>query len=189
MKRLSIRTSRRSGRLRYCPVEHLPSYAFVPGRSPHPTRDPRGHSFGADSARFGAPPHPDSWQGHRRWLYQLDLFNHGYYWEAHEGFEWWWSVGEPPLSSFFRGLLRLSAAGVKARQGNAAGVRRHCTRALLLFEGVGLGDAARVLGLNPRDLERDALSSALHAERIAHVGCRACDASNVLGVFLQPLRG
>src|SRR4051794_23916492 len=35
-----------SPRVRLLPDEPLPPYSFVPGRFPHPVRDPAGHSFG-----------------------------------------------------------------------------------------------------------------------------------------------
>jgi len=74
---------------RFVPDQPLPPYSFVPGRFPHPVNDPQGHSFGADP-----PPaellDPDRWQICRAYLYGVDLFNHGYYWEAHESWEGLW---------------------------------------------------------------------------------------------------
>ena len=52
-----------------------------PCRFPHPTRDPAGHSFGVVAAPC-PPPDPVRWLDCRPYLYGIDLFNHGYYWEA-----------------------------------------------------------------------------------------------------------
>ncbi|MBI1348759.1 DUF309 domain-containing protein [bacterium] len=65
----------------------------------------------------------------------IDLFNHGYYWEAHEAWEALWvAVGRSgPVADLLKGLIKLAAAGVKLRAGNAAGVQRHAQRARQLF--------------------------------------------------------
>jgi hypothetical protein len=45
-------------------------------------------------------------------LWGLDLFNHGYYWEAHEAWEGLWQVVDRggPSRMLFKGLILLSAA-------------------------------------------------------------------------------
>ena len=123
---------------RFVPDEPFPPYAYVPGRFPHPTSDPAGHSFGA------APTHPSSldpnhWETSRPYLYGVDLFNHGYYWEAHEVWEGLWhACGRAGLTGWFiKGLIKLAAAGVKAREGKyPQGVRSHAHRAKELFQQV-----------------------------------------------------
>lgn len=59
----------------------------------------------------------------------------GYYWEAHEALEHWFRQCGPddPRRAFFHGILRLAAAGVKAREGNSAGVAKHARRAAELL--------------------------------------------------------
>ncbi len=64
----------------------LPAYAYVPGESPHPTRDRDGHSFGSEPDT-PEPPDPEDWRSCPDYLYGIDLFNHGFYWEAHEAWE------------------------------------------------------------------------------------------------------
>ncbi|HWC89822.1 MAG TPA: DUF309 domain-containing protein, partial [Pirellulales bacterium] len=68
----------------------------------------------------------------------LDLFNHGYYWEAHETWEaiWHASGRTGPISDFIKGLIKLAAAGVKAREGRLEGVRTHGWRAAELFRQI-----------------------------------------------------
>jgi hypothetical protein len=122
---------------RLVPDEPFPPYSYVNGRSPHPIRDPAGHSFGIIPAPCPMPD-PNRWQDCRPYLYGLDLFNHGYYWEAHEIWERiWHAAGRTgPVGSFIKGLIKLAAAGVKSREGRPAGVRSHARRAAELFSRV-----------------------------------------------------
>lgn len=119
---------------RFVPDEPFPRYSYVTGRFPHPTHDPKGHSFGVAPVICPAPD-PKHWRDCRAYLYGLDLFNYGYYWEAHEAWEAvWHSCGRTgPTGSFIKGLIKLAAAGVKVREGRPEGVRRHARRAAELF--------------------------------------------------------
>lgn len=119
---------------RLAPELPLPPYTFVPGGPwPHPVSDPRGHSFGRPAE--AAAVTPDNWPQCRPYLHGLDLFNHGYYWEAHEVWEaLWHAAGRAgPVADFLKGLIKLAAAGVKVRQGVPEGVRSHARRAAELF--------------------------------------------------------
>jgi hypothetical protein len=124
---------------RYLPDLTLPAYAFVPGQAPHPISDPRGHSFGVAPEQF-APPDPEAWSSCRPYLAGVDLFNHGYYWEAHEAWEGLWHAcgRSGPTSTFLKGLIHLAAAGVKVREGKPEGVRSHALRAAELFRQAAL---------------------------------------------------
>ena len=108
---------------RYC-RKPFPAYRFVPGETPHPTRDPQGHSFGVQEAvldKFDV----DNWLDCEPYLYGVDLFNHGYWWEAHEAWEIVWKcVGRRTRTGLFlQGLIQISVALLKTKQGlsNAAG--------------------------------------------------------------------
>ncbi|MER9877382.1 DUF309 domain-containing protein [Mesorhizobium sp. M0195] len=59
----------------------------------------------------------------------------GYYWEAHEAWEGLWQVADrgAPLRMLFKGLILLSAAGVKIREGKHAAAVRHAGRAAALL--------------------------------------------------------
>jgi hypothetical protein len=122
---------------RLVPDEPLPPYSYVTGRFPHPTRDPAGHSFGHRSDN-PPPLDPDRWNESRAYRLGCDLFNHGYYWEAHETWEAAWKAcgRSGATADFVKGLIKLAAAGVKAREGRPAGVARHGARAGELFRGV-----------------------------------------------------
>lgn len=171
---------------RLAPERPLPPYGFVPGHSPHPVRDPQGHSHGAEP-RWGPPPADSSSAARPAFLYALDLFNQGYYWEAHEGFESWWRAcpDDDPRRPLFQGLLRLCAAGVKARQGHGPGVHSHAVKAeaLLLDAAHRLGP--RPLGLELGPLARAAADLALRAHTFPRR--RAVpDAEPILGLLLLP---
>jgi hypothetical protein len=81
---------------------------------------------------------PARWRTCREYLHGIDLFNNGYYWEAHETWEGLWIAAgrRGPLADFLKGLIKLAAAGVKCREANPEGVRRHLARARTLLRGV-----------------------------------------------------
>lgn len=96
----------------------FPSYRFVPGRSPHPVRDPEGHSYNKTPvhiASFAAA----QWQSCDEYLYGIDLFNHSYWWEAHEALEAVWvAVGrQTETGLFIQGLILIAVAHLKMFQG------------------------------------------------------------------------
>ena len=102
---------------------HFPPYTHVPGQTPHPFSDPLGHSFGKQETgpfdldeRFGRG---------------LELFQHGFYWEAHEAWEQAWILLERKgdAANYMKGLIKLAAAGVKSLEKNKAGAERHLKRA------------------------------------------------------------
>ena len=120
---------------RLVPRYSLPAYAFVPGGPfPHPNRDPRGHALDCPPLP-ASPPTADNWPECLAYLYGIDLFNHGYYWEAHEVWESLWRqqgrIG--PTADFLKGLIKLAAAAVKARAGEPLGVQSHARRAAEQF--------------------------------------------------------
>jgi len=141
---------------RFVPDRPFPPYAYVPGRTPHPTRDPDGHSYGTE---FEIPerPDPDEWRACSDYLYGIDLFNHGFYWEAHEAWEGLWVAcgRRGPTAAYLQALINLAAAGFKARWGNARGMRANAGTALRLFKSAAgqLGSTGtRYMGLDLRAL-------------------------------------
>ena len=118
-------------RPRWLPQKSFPSYAYLPGREPHPVRDPTGHSYHVEPIPLAAEPS----LGSDIFLWGLDLFNHGYYWEAHEAWERLWQVADRdgPLRMLFKGLILLSAAGVKIRERKHVAAARHARHAAALL--------------------------------------------------------
>jgi Domain of unknown function (DUF309) len=140
-------------RARCLPQKSLPPYAYLPGKKPHPVRDPAGHSYHVEPIRVAAELSLSS----DAFLWGLDLFNHGYYWEAHEAWEGLWQVADRggTLRTLFKGLILLSAAGVKTREHKNAAAARHATRAAaLLRQLMKVPDRAfeRALGMSPAAL-------------------------------------
>jgi Domain of unknown function (DUF309) len=92
---------------------------------------PAGHSYHVEPIPVAVAASLSS----DAFLWGLDLFNHGYYWEAHEAWEDLWQVADRggPLSMLFKGLILLSAAGVKIRERKNAAAARHAKRAASLF--------------------------------------------------------
>ena len=123
---------------RLLPTGELPSYTYIPGTdTPHPIRDPRGHSHGQRN-RTARALDPAAWADNRNDLLAIDYFNLGYYWEAHEEWERLWRASNPEslIGQFLKGLVKLSAAGVKVRERSIHGVRRHAASAGEVFADV-----------------------------------------------------
>ena len=108
----------------------MPPYSYVPGHAPHPVSDPNGHLHGSPPEEI-EPLEPNRWNESEQFLYAVDLFNHGFYWEAHEAWESLWLAAgrRGAAATLMKALIKLSAAGVKAREGNPRGVQRHSARA------------------------------------------------------------
>lgn len=97
---------------RYCPQQPFPPYRHIPGLTPHPIRDPLGHSYGLEEH---APPQlsPDMWHRNEDYLYGVDLYNFAYWWEAHEAWEGLWHEAEDTYRLFLQGLIQVSASLIK----------------------------------------------------------------------------
>ncbi len=93
----------------------LPPYRHVPGMTPHPTRDPRGHSYEQPRPAERAAWRARDWAALEDWLYGIDLFNAHFFWEAHEAWERLWAAAEPtaPEGLALQGLLQVAAALLK----------------------------------------------------------------------------
>jgi hypothetical protein len=123
---------------RLLPGAILPPYTFIPGTTtPHPIRHPDGHSHGR-KGRTPAPMKAEAWAENRNFLLAIDLFNYGYYWESHEEWDRLWRAANPEsiIARFLKGLVKLSAAGIKVREHSIHGVRRHAASAGEVFAEV-----------------------------------------------------
>ena len=103
---------------RYCPQRPFPPYRHIPGVTPHPIRDPLGHSYepvgedsGPDTSDTFLPP--EMWRENEDYLYGVDLYNFAYWWEAHEAWEGLWHQAEDTYRLFLQGLIQISAAHIK----------------------------------------------------------------------------
>ncbi len=95
----------------------FPPYTFVPGENPHPVRDPEGHSYG-QLEHAAVEFDPEHWQDCDEYLYGIDLFNHGYWWEAHEALEGVWIAAgrTTQIGYFIQGLIQVAVALLKQHQ-------------------------------------------------------------------------
>jgi hypothetical protein len=140
--------------IRYAPELPLPPYSYVTGKFPHPERDPAGHGHHRQLPHALAFD-PRQWLTEPVYLHAVDLFNGGYYWESHEAWETLWHIAgrRGTTADFLKGLIKLAAAGVKAREGRLEGVRRHAARGAELFSQVATAhDQPHYCGLDLSDL-------------------------------------
>lgn len=142
----------------------LPPYSYVPGGPwPHPTSSPLGHLHGHATDR---PPaiEGSAWAESQAYLRGVELFNAGYYWEAHEAWEALWHAHgrQGTVATVLKGLIKLAAAGVKIREGRVAGARSHASRAAGHFAEAIAAGGPRQLGLDLPEWIRHAESIADH---------------------------
>lgn len=137
--------------VRLLPNVDPPRYTHIPGSgTPHPYRDPRGHSHN----RRPSPPKPlvdEHWAENRSYLTALDYFNLGFYWEAHDEWERLLRATGPEelCGIFLKGLVKMAAAGIKVREESIHGVRRHAASAGEVFADVAAeSDQDRYCGLD-----------------------------------------
>lgn len=141
---------------RYQPYLPLPPYSYLPGRDPHPLRDPGGHMRDAQPPISGAA-NPTDWRSWPAYVRGIDLFNHGYYWEAHEAWEQaWHACGRGGVhGDLLRGLIHLAGAGFATRRDKSSGRMRHARLAASLFGRLAEQMPAEnvfCLGLAPSEL-------------------------------------
>jgi predicted metal-dependent hydrolase len=141
---------------RLLPDVPLPPYTYVPGQTPHPRSDPAGHLYD-QAPEQPAPLDPERWWESTAYLHGVDLFNFGFFWEAHETWEGLWHAAgrRGTTADFLKGLIKLAAAGVKLRAGVPEGVRSHARRAAALFGQLAVmlgGTEKRYLGVQLAEL-------------------------------------
>lgn len=115
----------------------FPSYRFIPGRSPHPRRDPRGHSYGQAAAK-PVLLLPEQWRQADEYLYGIDLYNYAYWWECHEVLEGLWHAAghKTEQGNFFRALIQLAAANIKRFIGHHQATENLLLRGLARLENI-----------------------------------------------------
>ena len=128
----------------------LPAYRHRPGTTPHPRRDPTGHSHGKTEEPH-PPWQPEYWRTLDAWLHGVDLFNAGYWWEAHEALEALWIAGgrTTPHARFVRGVILISAALLNRELKKSGGGKRQAALGIRHLESV-LPDRSVYMGLEVR---------------------------------------
>lgn len=89
----------------------------------------------------GAGRAPDGSVGIGDFAWGCDLFDHRYYWEAHEVWECEWrTLPDGPERELLRGLVCAAASVIKHHQGWTDGARRLRARADAAFAAAGAID-------------------------------------------------
>jgi hypothetical protein len=142
--------------VRYAPERSFPSYAYLPGRDPHPTRDPRGHSHGHAPEIFSHVP-PAGWRENDEYLFGVDLYNHGFLWEAHEAWEnlWHLAKADADQAGFLQGLIQCSAASLKVPMEQPNGLAKLAEIGTARLEEVARRAGPRFMGLDIPAFVRD----------------------------------
>ncbi len=108
---------------RYFPQRSFPPYRHIPGVTPHPFYDPRGHSYGLQEEDGLSVQPPDAWRENIDYLYGVDLYNFSYWWEAGEVWEGLWKRTEGDYKLFFQGLIQISISLLKRHVRKLPGLR------------------------------------------------------------------
>jgi len=112
----------------------FPAYRHVPGLTPHPVTDPRGHSHGEREPEVDLTgiSLPAQWRRCEEYLAGVDLFNAAYLWEAHEAWEAVWHAAghDTSVGRFLQGLIQIAAALLHHHRGTREGHRRLHERAI-----------------------------------------------------------
>lgn len=129
----------------------FPPYRHVPGLTPHPVTDPRGHSYGEREPEVDLTgiALPADWRRCEPYLEGVDLFNAAYLWEAHEAWEAVWHAAghATPVGRFLQGLIQTAAALLQHHRGTREGHRRLHARAVDLLAALAPGPDGRVMGV------------------------------------------
>ncbi len=106
----------------------LPARRYLPGRGPHPDRDPTRAA--ATPAGGSGPLEADRWWRCDDYLHGVDLFNAGFWWEAHEAFEGPWRLAGRSSATCARlqGLIQIAAGLLKLELGARRTARRLAAR-------------------------------------------------------------
>jgi uncharacterized protein len=131
---------------RYQPLRTLPATPYVPGRGPRPredavdSRDPRRAAEYVSARR---------WAEHDEYLWGVDLYNAGFFWEAHEAWEaaWHAAASDRLQHEFVQALIQCAAACLKGVMGDVVAARRLAARASQRLESVRAEVGASYMGL------------------------------------------
>jgi uncharacterized protein len=109
----------------------FPSYRHVPGVTPHPHTHVEGHRYGKPEQAH-PPWNPQEWRTLEQYLYGIDLYNHGYFWESHEALEGLWrAAGRGSLQGrFIQGLIQIPAANLHRHMGREQNSLRQAEKGL-----------------------------------------------------------
>lgn len=142
---------------RYAPDRDLPPYAFLPGRDPHPTRDPQGHSYQSSEEPEVPYETAGDWRDNGGYLFGVDLYNHGFLWEAHEAWEGTWIVtkADEVQAEHLQGLIQCAAAALKVLMEQPRGVAKLTLLGTERLERVIASAGASYMGIDLAEFVQD----------------------------------
>lgn len=128
----------------------FPPYRFVPGFSPHPLRDPDGHSYQNPAPRPDPLP-PEQWRSEPTYLFGIDCYNFAFWWESHEVLEEiWHAVGHDGVQGqFLQALVQIAAAWLQRFRGRERTADRQARAGLERLAGT----PDLFMGVATRELE------------------------------------
>ena len=138
----------------------LPPYRHVPGLTPHPVRDPAGHSHGAVPRPLDLSSEEllENWSKCEPYLLGIDLFNRAYFWEAHEVWEEAWNaVGHRSMPGrLLQGMIQVSAALLKRHMEVPRGAEGNFRKAGAHLDAAQSSIGPTVLGVDLPDWRKRA---------------------------------
>jgi uncharacterized protein len=138
-----------TGSRRYQPQRPLPQQPYLPGRGglrPAPAAAPIGRASSTLAPRCSG----DDWRDCAAYLWGVDLYNAGFFWEAHEAWEEVFRIAEQGSSPrvLVQGLIQCAASCLKLRLGDLQSARRLATRGLGRIEGLQSHCGPRYMGID-----------------------------------------
>ncbi len=126
----------------------FPAYRFIPRLTPHPYRDPDGHSYG-QAMPSAAAIEPTRWRESEDFLFGIDCFNFAYWWESHEILEEiWHAVGHTSeQGQFLQGVIQIAAGYLHQFSGRAEPANRQIEAGLRRLSAI----PDHYMGVNVRE--------------------------------------
>lgn len=135
--------------------DYLPEYAHRPGETVHPNKE-GGHYFGKKEPEQ-KPLTQENYVIHHEYLYGIDLYNHGYFWESHVYWEAAWNGcgRKGKTADFLKALILLAAGRLKYEIGQNPPALGHYEKSKGLFESLECEEFA---GMDIENLIREIAS-------------------------------
>jgi len=129
---------------RYQPLRALPERAYVPGRNERSAD--HGQSASPAAFKLGA----ERWAENEQYLWGVDLYNNGFFWEAHEAWESLWRAAAHDVvqHAFLQALILCAAACLKGVQHDREAAKRVAARALQRLEHVQSEHSGSYMGID-----------------------------------------
>ncbi len=122
---------------RLCFQIPLPPEPYLPGLSPPPSRHPLEPWSGEFQQNLlGHFPNPALCKRNLIYLFGIDLYHNGFFWEAHEAWEKIWRQvkSHPVTGSCLKGLIQHTAALLKIKVKNLQGAQSLSRKAISYFQ-------------------------------------------------------